>query len=89
MLKAMYKPLALLASLAGGVIAGAVFRQVWYLFTRQEETPKATDRNRRWPEVILASAAEGALFGLVRAIMDRASATGYARVTGAWPGDNG
>ncbi|WP_369028058.1 DUF4235 domain-containing protein [Nocardia farcinica] len=28
----------------------------------------------------------GAIFGVVKAAVDRAGATGYQRVTGTWPG---
>jgi hypothetical protein len=35
---------------------------------------------------VLAAAAEGAVFGGVKALIDRAGATGFAWLTGAWPG---
>ena len=34
-----------------------------------------------------AAAIEGAVFGLVKAAVDRGGATGFARLTGVWPGD--
>jgi hypothetical protein len=37
--------------------------------------------------VITAAALQGALFGVVKAMFDRAGAKGFERVTGTWPGD--
>jgi hypothetical protein len=53
---------------------------------REDEAPEATDERRGWSEVIAAATVEGAVFGGVKAAVDRAGATGFARLTGAWPG---
>jgi hypothetical protein len=60
---------------------------VWRVAADEEEAPQATDRRRGWGEVAAAAAAEGAVFAGVKALIDRAGATGFERVTGAWPGD--
>jgi Protein of unknown function (DUF4235) len=51
----------------------------------EEEAPKATDRQRSWKEVLAAAALQGAVFGLIKATVDRAGAKGFERATGAWP----
>jgi hypothetical protein len=82
-----YKPFGLLFSVLGGIVAGAIFKRVWRAAADEEEAPKPTDKRRGWGEVIAAAAAEGAVFAGVKAVIDRAGATGFERVTGAWPGD--
>jgi predicted metal-dependent enzyme (double-stranded beta helix superfamily) len=83
-----YKPFGLLFSVLGGIVAGAIFKRVWRAAADEEEAPKATDKRRGWGEILAAAAAEGAVFGGVKALIDRAGATGFERATGAWPGDS-
>jgi hypothetical protein len=84
--RVFYKPFGLLISVLGGIVAGAIFKRIWGAAADEEEAPEATDETRGWGEVVLAAAAEGAVFGGVKALIDRAGATGFARVTGSWPG---
>jgi hypothetical protein len=83
-----YKPFGLLFSVLGGIVAGAIFKRVWRAAADEEEAPKATDKRRGWGEILAAAAAEGAVFGGIKALIDRAGATGFERATGAWPGDS-
>jgi hypothetical protein len=85
LVKIIYKPLGLFVSILGGIAAGAAFKRIWKLVAHTEEAPKATDRHRTWAEVLPAAALQGAVFGFVKAAMDRASARGFERATGAWP----
>lgn len=85
-MKLVYKPFGLFVSVLGGLIAGALFKRVWRLFAHEHEAPKAKDRDRTWREVLAAAAIQGAVFGGVKALIDRAGATGFARLTGVWPG---
>ncbi|MBV8951357.1 MAG: DUF4235 domain-containing protein [Actinobacteria bacterium] len=85
MAKAVYKPLGLLVSVLGGILASIVFKRVWKLVSGAEDAPNATDEGRSWAQVIPAAALEGAVFGLVKAAVDRAGAAGFARATGTWP----
>jgi hypothetical protein len=86
MAKLMYKPLGAVASVVGGVLAGAAFKRVWKLFAHEEEAPRAIEAGRGWSEVLAAAALEGAIFGLVKAAAGRAGAVGFQRATGSWPG---
>jgi Protein of unknown function (DUF4235) len=86
-MKLLYKPFGLLASVLGGVLAGALFKRLWAAVADEDEAPKATARDRSWREVLAAAAIQGAVFGGVKALIDRAGASGYERVTGVWPGD--
>ena len=81
-----YRPLGLVSGIAGGMIAGAIFKQVWKQAAGEEDAPRPTDESRGWREILLAAAVQGAIFAVVKAAVDRGSATGFRRMTGTWPG---
>jgi hypothetical protein len=85
-MKLPYKPFGLIVSVLGGVLAGALFKRIWRALADDREAPSAKDRDRTWREVIAAAVIQGAVFGGVKALIDRAGATGFARLTGVWPG---
>ena len=86
MARLVYKPFGLIISVLGGLVAGAIFKRVWGAVAHEHDAPKVTDGRKGWGEVIAAATVEGAVFGGVKALIDRAGATGFARLTGAWPG---
>jgi Protein of unknown function (DUF4235) len=85
-IKILYKPVGLVASVLGGVMAGAIFKRIWKLAAGEDEAPKATDAGRGWREILLAAAAQGAIFAVVKATIDRIAAEGTHKLTGTWPG---
>ncbi len=86
MIKLFYKPWGMLAGMIGGALAGALFKRVWKLLSGEEEAPTATDRSRGWIEIVLAAGLEGAVFGAVKAFVDRGGAASFEKATGTWPG---
>jgi Protein of unknown function (DUF4235) len=88
MSKPLYKLVSLAVSVLGGLLAGAIFKRVWQLAAGEDEAPTATDVRRGWPEILLAATLQGAIFALVKAILDRGLAEGTRKVTGVWPGDD-
>ena len=87
MIKLLYKPVGLLVSALGGVLAGAIFKQIWKLAAHEDDAPKATDARRGWREVLTAAAVQGAVYAVVKAAVDRAAAEGTRKLTGTWPGE--
>jgi predicted metal-dependent enzyme (double-stranded beta helix superfamily) len=83
--KLLYRPVGLLAGGLAGVVAGAVVKRVWRLAAGEEDTPDALDEQRGWGEIMAAALLQGAVFAVVRAAVDRASAQGVRRLTGRWP----
>jgi uncharacterized protein DUF4235 len=71
----------------GGILAGVVFKQIWKLVSGEGDAPDATESEYGWKEVLPAAMAEGAIFGLVKATVDRGGAKGFEKLTGVWPGD--
>jgi hypothetical protein len=87
MTKLLYRLVTMVISVLSGMLAAAIFKRVWKLAAGEEEAPTATDARRGWREVLTAAALQGAIFALVRAAVDRATAEGARKLTGAWPGD--
>jgi Protein of unknown function (DUF4235) len=89
MIKILYKPVGMLFSVLGALLAGAIFKRVWKIAARDDDAPKSTDAQRSWREVLLAAALQGAIFAVVKAAVDRGAAEGTRKLTGVWPGDDG
>ena len=87
MTKLVYKPVSMLVSVAGGMLASAIFKKIWKLAAGADEAPKATDASKGWPEILTAAALHGAIFAVVTAAVDRLAAEGTRSLTGTWPGE--
>jgi hypothetical protein len=83
----LYKGLGLLASLLGGMLASAVVKKLWELTPGEDQAPDAADTRRSWGEILTAAALEGAIFAVIRAAIERATAAGTEKLTGEPPGD--
>ncbi|WP_067862866.1 DUF4235 domain-containing protein [Nocardia shimofusensis] len=84
-MKTLYKPLGIVLGVLGGIAANAVFTRVWRGMSGRDEAPRATAADYTWREVLIAAALQGAIFGLIKAAVDRAGAAGYEQLTGTWP----
>ncbi|MGA8211814.1 MAG: DUF4235 domain-containing protein [Nocardioidaceae bacterium] len=87
--KILYRPVGLVGSVVAGVIAGAVFKQVWKKAAPgdNEDAPGALQSEYRMREVLVAAAIQGAIFAAVKAVISRGGARAFQRATGEWPGD--
>ena len=83
--KVAYKPVGLLLGIGAGAIAGFVFKEIWKVTSGDDDAPNATDEDRGWVEIIAAAALQGAIFAVVKALVDRGGATGVRKLTGTWP----
>ena len=86
-MKALYMPFGILFSVIGGLIGGAIFKQLWKLISGEEDAPSARQSEYGWSEVLPAAALQGAIFAVIKAVIDRKGAQGFAKLTGVWPGD--
>jgi hypothetical protein len=73
---------------AGGLVAARVFREVWMRATPHHRlhAPTALESQYNARQVLVAAAVQGAVFGVVKAGIDRAGARAFQRWTGEWPG---
>ena len=80
--KMLYLPLSITTSVAGGLLASALFSQVWKRIDEpNREPPDPKDLDRPAAKALTAAAIQGLVFGLVRAAVDRAGAKGYHALT--------
>jgi uncharacterized protein DUF4235 len=86
MSKMKYKAVGLLVGLLGGMLASAIVRKVWELTPGHDEAPEAIDTRRSWAEILTAAALQGAIFAVIRAAIERATAASAEKLAGAQPG---
>jgi Protein of unknown function (DUF4235) len=85
--KLAYRPVGIVASIAAGAIASAVFKQIWKRVADEDDAPDALQSEYGIGQILLAAALQGAIFAAVKALIDRGGARGFQRLTGSWPGD--
>jgi hypothetical protein len=82
----LYKPLGFGVGMLGGLAASAVVKRVWKRASGADDAPTPTNRSDGWREILLAAAVQGAIYGVVKAAVNRGGAVGVRRLTGTWPG---
>jgi len=86
MSKVIFVPVSIGGGLLAGLIGKKLFSLVWGVVDDQEP-PRADHRRVNISKLVIALLVEGALFALIRGLVDHGSRHAFARVTGAWPGD--
>jgi hypothetical protein len=84
--KVLFAPIGILAGLAAGFAAQKGFERIWAAID-DEDPPEAEDREVSYPKLIVALLLEGAIFRLVKGMVDRGARSSFASVTGTWPGE--
>ncbi len=86
----MSKMIFLPVSVGGGLLAGLIgkklFAAIWGVIDDQE-APKPEHRNISLLKLAVALLIEGALFSVIKGLVDHGSRHAFTRMTGAWPGD--
>ena len=80
--KALYLPLSIATSVTGGLLASALFGQIWKRLSDEEPAPpNPKDLGRSSSAVLLGAGLQGLVFGVVKAAVDRVGARGYHAIT--------
>jgi len=87
--KLLYMPVNLVASMLGGLLAGLIFKGVWKIIGRGDDAPKPTDEQQGWGEILLAATLQGAIFAVVKAAVDRGAADATRKLIGIGPDNEG
>ena len=66
MLKLLYKPVAIVAGIVGGLLSGLIFKRVWKIVGRGSDVPAPMDSERGWGEILLAAGLHGVIYALVK-----------------------
>lgn len=82
-----YRPVSMLTSLAAASVAGAIFKQIWRRVAGEDDAPDALQRQYPLGTILLAASIEGVIFAVIKALIDRAGANGFEKLTGAWPAE--
>jgi hypothetical protein len=85
--KLIYTPFGIVAGLLGGLLASTIFKQVWKGLAGEDDPPTPRQSEYSWKEIITAAAIQGAIFSVVKAVVNRSGARGFQKLTGSWPGD--
>lgn len=86
-MKVLFAPIGILAGLAAGFAAQKGFERIWAIVD-EEQAPEVEKRDVSYPKLVLALLLEGAIFRLVKGMVDRGARVGFASVTGSWPGED-
>lgn len=87
--KILYRPVGLISSIIAGLVASAVFRQIWKRVSPNAKGDPPTPLQSEFglKEILLAAVLQGAIFAAVRAVIARQGARAFAKATGEWPGN--
>jgi xanthosine utilization system XapX-like protein len=85
-MKLIFAPVSIVLGLIAGLVGKKLFEGVWGLID-EEEPPSSEHRELSWPKLVAALVLEGAIFRLVKGLVDHGSRSSFARLTGTWPGE--
>lgn len=85
-MKFIFAPIGIVLGLIAGMIGSKIFERIWGLID-EEEPPKPEHREFSWPKLVVALLIEGAIFRLVKGLVDHGTRTSFAKLTGSWPGE--
>jgi len=86
MIKLIFIPFSLAAGLLSGLLSKRLFSVLWGAVDDQKP-PQAEHRRVSIGKLALALGLEGAIFRVVKGLVDHGSREGFSRLTGAWPGE--
>jgi hypothetical protein len=87
--KILYRPVGFVSSILGGLVANLIFKKVWQLSApgKRPDPPGPLETEYSTRSILIAAALQGAIFSVVKTIIDRGGARMFQRWSGEWPGD--
>ncbi len=82
----LFRPFGIVAGIAAGMIARKFFEKGWGSLD-DRDPPQADQSDVEMPKLVLALLLEGAIFALVKGLVDHGARAAFARYTGVWPGE--
>jgi hypothetical protein len=81
-----FRPIGIILGILGGVIAQKLFDFIWAKVDDQE-APEPEHRDLDWGKFLVAMVVQGAIFRVIRGLVDHHSRRAFASLTGTWPGE--
>jgi len=81
----LFRPVGIIAGIIAGILARKIFDASWRLIDG-DQPPEAGERYISTGKLVLSLVLEGAIFALVKGLVDRGARKAFANYTGAWPG---
>lgn len=88
--KILYRPVGIASSIVGGLLANLIFKKVWQRTAPRDvpdDPPNALDSGSDLKTIVLAAGLQGAIFAVVKVLVDRGGARAFQRWSGEWPGN--
>jgi hypothetical protein len=85
-MKLAFLPISILGGIVAGLIGQKIFDAIWGKVD-EREPPQPEHREVSLAKLAIALIIEGAIFRLAKGLFDHAARRGFARMTGAWPGE--
>ena len=86
MKKIAFIPFSIIGGFLAGFVGKKIFEQIWGLID-DEEPPEPKHREIEYGKLVAALALEGAIFRILRGLVDHHGRRVFARATGEWPGE--
>lgn len=86
-MKILFAPIGIVVGLLAGVAAQKAFERLWAAID-DEDPPEPDSREVPVLKLIAALALEGAIFRLAKGLTDHGARSGFASLTGSWPGED-
>jgi hypothetical protein len=81
----VFRPLGIVLGILAGIAGRKIFDFIWGKVD-EEEAPNPEHREVNWVKFFAAMVVQGAIFRVVRGLVDHESRRGWAALTGTWPG---
>ena len=85
-MKIVFLPVSIIVGLAAGQLSKKLFDFIWSRFD-DEEAPRPKHREIDIPKLLIALVIEGAIFRVVKGLVDHSTRRGFEKATGTWPGE--
>ena len=82
----MFAPVRFVSRRLAPRVSTRLFETLWRVIDREEEPPRAEEREQPLPKLAAALALQGACNAMVGGLLDHVARRQFARLTGYWPG---
>jgi Protein of unknown function (DUF4235) len=86
MTKMLFIPFSVVGGILAGIVGKKTFEMLWGVLD-DEEAPDPKYREIPFKKLVPALLLEGAIFRVVRGLLDHGTRHAFSRLSGSWPGE--